>query len=50
MGKYESRKRRTVSSRTFIMLLALVLVIGVAAGSTVAWLTAKTDSVVNTFT
>ena len=50
MGKYESRKRRTVSSRTFIMLLALVLVIGVAAGSTVAWLTATTDSVVNTFT
>lgn len=50
MGKYESRKRRTVSSRTFIMLLALVLVIGVAAGSTVAWLTAKTAPVVNTFT
>ena len=50
MGKYETRKRRSVSSRTFIMLLALVLVIGVAAGGTVAWLTAKTDNVVNTFT
>lgn len=50
MGKYESRKRRTVSSRAFVVLLALVLILGVAAGSTVAWLVAKTDSVVNTFT
>ena len=50
MGKYETRKRRSVSSRTFIMLLALVLVIGVAAGGTIAWLTAQTDPVVNTFT
>ena len=50
MRKNESRKRRSVSSRTFVMLLALVLVIGVAAGGTIAWLVAKTDSVVNTFT
>ena len=50
MGKYESRKRRTVSSRAFVVLLALVLILGVAAGSTVAWLVAKTDPVVNTFT
>ena len=50
MRKNESRKRRSVSSRTFVMLLALVLVIGVAAGGTVAWLVAQTDSVVNTFT
>lgn len=50
MGKYETRKRRSVSSRTFIMLLALVLVIGVAAGGTVAWLVSSTDPVVNTFT
>ena len=50
MGKYESRKRRTVSSRAFVVLLALVLILGVAAGSTVAWLVASTDSVVNTFT
>lgn len=50
MGKYESRKRRTVSSRAFVVLLALVLILGVAAGSTVAWLVAETDSVVNTFT
>ena len=43
-------RRRTVSSKTFVLLLALVLVIGIAAGGTVAWLVAKTDSVVNTFT
>ena len=42
--------RRSVSSRTFIAMLALVLVIGCAVGGTVAWLTAQTDSVVNTFT
>lgn len=50
MEKYESRKRRSVSSRTFIMLLALVLVIGIAAGGTIAWLVSKTDTVTNTFT
>ena len=50
MGKYETRKRRSVSSRTFIMLLALVLVIGCAVGGTVAWLVSSTDPVVNTFT
>lgn len=50
MGKYESRKRRAVSSRAFVVLLALVLIIGVAAGSTIAWLVTSTDPVVNTFT
>lgn len=42
--------RRSVSSRTFIAMLALVLVIGCAVGGTVAWLTAQTGPVVNTFT
>ena len=41
--------RRSVSSRMFIAMLALVLVIGCAVGGTVAWLVAKTDPVVNTF-
>lgn len=50
MRKYETRKRRSISSRTFIMLLAVTLLIGCAIGGTVAWLTAKTDPVVNTFT
>lgn len=42
--------RRSVSSRMFIAMLALVLVIGCAVGGTVAWLVAKTAPVVNTFT
>ena len=46
----KARRRRSVSSRTFIVMLALVLVIGCAVGGTVAWLTQKTDAVVNTFT
>ena len=50
MGKYETRKRRSVSSRTFIMLLAVTLLIGCAIGGTVAWLTDKTTAVTNTFT
>lgn len=48
MKHYE--KRRSVSSKLFIAMLALVLVFGCAAGGTVAWLVAKTDPVVNTFT
>lgn len=37
-------KKRTVA------LLALTLVLGVVAGGTLAWLTAQSDTVVNTFT
>lgn len=48
MKHYE--KRRSVSSKMFVMMLALVLVFGCAVGGTIAWLTDKTDSVVNTFT
>lgn len=48
--KHVANRRRSVSSRAFIALLALVLVIGCVAGGTVAWLVAKTDPVVNTFT
>lgn len=48
--KHVANRRRSVSSRAFIALLALVLVIGCVAGGTVAWLVAKTDTVVNTFT
>lgn len=42
--------RRSVGMKTFVAMLALVLVIGCAVGGTVAWLTAQTDPVVNTFT
>ena len=48
--KNHANRRRSVSSRTFIAMLALVLVIGCAVGGTVAWLVSKTDPVVNTFT
>ncbi len=43
-------KRRGVSTRAFVALLAVVLVIGCVAGGTVAWLTATTDPVTNIFT
>ena len=48
--KHVANRRRSVSSRAFIALLALVLVISCVAGGTVAWLVAKTEPVVNTFT
>lgn len=32
------------------LVAAMLLIVGVVIGSTLAWLTAKTDSVVNTFT
>ena len=48
MKHYE--KRRSVSSKMFVMMLALVLVFGCAVGGTIAWLTDKTEAVVNTFT
>lgn len=50
MGRHNIRRRRSVSGRAFVTLLALVLVFGCAVGGTFAWLTAKTDPVVNTFT
>ena len=48
MKHYE--KRLSVSSKLFVMMLALVLVFGCAVGGTIAWLTAETAPVVNTFT
>lgn len=36
--------------RGLVLVLALALIVGVAGGATFAWLTAKTDPVVNTFT
>ena len=39
-----------MKKKTFALLLALVLVFGVAAGGTLAWLTDKTSEVKNTFT
>ena len=39
-----------MKKKAFALFLALALVVGGVVGGTVAWLTAKTDSVVNTFT
>ena len=38
------------SFRGLVLVLALTLIVGVAGGATFAWLTAKSDTVVNTFT
>ena len=48
--KHVANRRRSVSSRAFIALLALVLVIGCVAGGTVAWLVSTSGEVKNTFT
>ena len=45
-GKYASNR----SAKPVALLLALVLVLGIAIGGTIAWLTDTTDAVVNTFT
>ncbi len=44
------RKRRGISTKALVALLAFVLVIGCSLGGTLAWLTDKTDAVTNTFT
>ena len=47
-GKYS--KRRGVTSKTLVLALVLMLVIGATIGGTLAWLTDTSDQVVNTFT
>ena len=42
--------KKTNKTKVLAVVLALVLVIGCAAGATLAWLTDKTDPVKNTFT
>lgn len=39
-----------MKKKALVLLVAVVLVIGCVIGGTLAWLTAKTDPVVNTFT
>ena len=46
----KANRRRSVSGKLFLAMLALVLVIGCAVGGTVAWLVSKPEAVVNTFT
>ena len=47
-GKYTRRKG--VGAKTVVMLLAVVLLLGISVGGTLAWLTAKTNPVKNVFT
>ena len=44
------KKFRELSGKLVVTMLAVTLLIGCAIGGTVAWLTAKTEAVVNTFT
>lgn len=48
-GKY-AKRRGGVATKTLIVALAVMLVIGCAVGGTLAWLTDTTDQVTNTFT
>ena len=43
------RGKKSVSMKLMVLLLAVVLVIGCAAGGTLAWLAAKTTPIENTF-
>ena len=42
--------KKTVSMKAMVLLLAVVLLFGCAAGGTLAWLTTRTTDVVNNFT
>lgn len=44
------KKFRELSGKLVVAMLAVTLLIGCAIGGTIAWLTAKTEAVVNTFT
>ena len=48
-GKYCNGKK-SLNMKPLAVLLALTLLVGCAVGGTIAWLTDKTDDVVNTFT
>lgn len=47
-GKYS--KNQGFNARPLVLMLAVALLIGATIGGTIAWLTAKTENVVNTFT
>lgn len=47
-GKFA--KRHGIAAKTMVMILAVMLIVGCTIGGTVAWLTARTPAVTNTFT
>ncbi len=48
-GKYTLSERKSFATRAVFLMLSLILVIGCVIGGTLAWLTAQTDNVENTF-
>lgn len=50
MSKKSNKRKSGMSTRACVTMLALVLVLGCAVGGTIAWLTAQTEPVKNTFT
>lgn len=48
--EYEGKEENTMKKKSFMTVLALVLVLSVAVSGVVAWLTDKTGTVTNTFT
>lgn len=49
-GSHAAPRKGRNSKKPLLLLLSLVLVVALAVGGTLAWLTAKTAPVVNTFT
>lgn len=47
-GKFA--KRKGIATKMMFMILAVVLIVGISVGGTLAWLTDTTESVTNTFT
>lgn len=47
-GKFA--KRRGVATKTLVLVLAVMMIVGISVGGTLAWLTAKSTEVKNTFT
>lgn len=47
-GKFA--KRKGVATKMMFMILAVVLIVGISVGGTLAWLTAQSETVTNTFT
>lgn len=50
MKKNGKFAKRGVASKAMVMILALMLVVGLSVGGTLAWLTATAPTVTNTFT
>jgi len=49
-GNFENRRKRSSVSKALMLVAAFVLVVGISVTGTLAWLTAQTPEVKNTFT